>query len=302
MRGRVTSFLYHRIGGDTGSFLDRGGPIITPDELTRDLRFLAEDLRATFFTFEDLRNGHFPSSEEVGVNICFDDCFADNYSVGVPLLAQFGVRATFFQVTSLIDSQTLLWEHELYWHTRNSRASELFQTIAHEMLPAAHAASIGEWVSLIREETPPSLFEALLARVREACGETDEMGNAARKLYPRREQILEAVRLGHEIGSHGHRHHKRVNIDAETFERELRESSEVLESLLGRKAGAFSYPFNSHLVGDGSICSRYFEQAITVDKRRIEKHHNPFWLPRFTWPGPARNELRHRRWLLTGEI
>jgi len=269
MRGKVTAFLYHRVDDDH-AFLDRGGPSIAATELERDLRFL-QSLGARFFTFEDLRGGRFPTAGEIGAIVCFDDCFAGNYTIAAPLLERFGARGTFFQVTSLVDSDSLLWEHALYWHA----------------LPDTE---------FLREETTPAEIEAALPPPSEA------MSRLARELYPTSGQLREARRRGHEIASHGHRHYKRANIDDALFESELAASSAAIESILGERPGAFSYPFNSYRQGDDAICARYFAQAVTVDKRRIERDTNPLWLPRFTWPGPAKNALRQRRWLLTGTI
>jgi peptidoglycan/xylan/chitin deacetylase (PgdA/CDA1 family) len=268
MRGAVTCFLYHRVG-DGPSFLDRGGPAIAVAELERDLHIL-QSIGVTFMTFEDLRNGHFPAAREIGVIISFDDCLASNYTVAAPLLERAGARGTFFQITSLVDSKTLLWEHALYFH----------------------AARVPNLESL-REETAPDVLAPLL----------DEAGAVdAGDLYPTSAQLREARQRGHEIGSHGHRHYKRSNISDATFESELAASSSTLESILGEKPLAFSYPFNSYLPGDDAICARHFSQAVTVDKHRIDRDTNPLWLPRFTWPGPAKSALRQRRWLLTGRI
>jgi hypothetical protein len=41
------------------------------------------------------------------------------------------------------------------------------------------------------------------------------------------------------------------------------------------------------------VVERYGEITPETDFYRV---------PRFTWPGPAKNRLRQRRWLLTGVI
>lgn len=291
MRGKVTCFLYHRVG-DTSSFLDRGGSAISASELERDLQLLRE-LGSVFLTFADLRNGRFPAPDEIGVIICFDDCFAGNYTIGAPLLDRLGIRATFFQVTSLIDSDRLLWEHALYWHTRDAEHAARFAALARDFFKPAP-----DLVEFLRESVEPERLAPLLA----AADHSDEMPASARELYPTSEQLRQARRQGHEIGSHGHRHLKRANIDDETFESELAASSAAIETATGEKPRAFSYPFSSYRPGDHAICGRYFAQAATVDKRRIDRHTNPLWLPRYTWPGPSKNRLRQRRWLLTGTI
>src|ERR1041385_5963481 len=283
MRGKVTCLLYHRVGEPAGAFLARGGsPVITPREFARDLDLL-RGLGAMFMTFEDLRHGRFPNRDQIGVIISFDDCFASNYTIGLEVIERAGVKATFFQTTGLVDANELLWEHELYWHTRDDE----------------HAARFAASVEHLREEVAPEVLAPLLAAARD---DPAAMSEAARALYPTSDQLRAARRKGHEIGSHGHHHYKRVNISAETFESVLRTSAERLEAILGERAGAFSYPFNSYVDGDAAICARHFAQAVTVDKKRITRDSDPFSLPRFTWPGPSRNAMRQRRWILTGRI
>src|SRR5947207_10847783 len=214
MRGKVTCFLYHRVGEPTGDFLDRGGsPVITPRELERDLHLL-QSIGALFLTFEDLRNGRFPTSDQIGAIISFDDCFACNYTTGLDVIERAGARATLFQTTALVDADRLLWEHEIYWHTRDDAHAARFAALARERIGGERT----NWVEHLREDLGPDVVQPLLAAARD---DERAMSDAARALYPTSEQVRGARTRGHEIGSHGHQHFKRVNINAETFEAEL---------------------------------------------------------------------------------
>ena len=109
--------------------------------------------------------------------------------------------------------------------------------------------------------------------------------------------------LGHEIGCHGHQHLKRTTVSADVFRDDLVRSRDTLRDLLGTPPRAYSLPFSSHLPGDEEICRQEcFEIAATVERDRDIRLPLTFYLPRFTWPGPARNIFRQRRWLLTGTI
>ena len=95
----------------------------------------------------------------------------------------------------------------------------------------------------------------------------------------------------------------RVNISPSLFESDLSRSRELLTDILGEAPGSYSYPFSSHLEGDEDMCAKFFKMAaIVVQRERITKEMNSYRMPRFTWPGPARNWLRQRRWLLSGTI
>lgn len=304
MRGRITCLLYHRVDEpEADPFLTRGGsPVTRPEQLRRELGFL-QGLGVRFGTFEELRRGWFPAADEIGVIVSFDDCFRCNYANGLAVLDELGIRAVFFQTSGMVAGETLLWEHALYWYTRDTRRAERFAALVEEHRPGLASRRAGAGLAdHLRETAPGPVVEDLVERAGEVFGDREEVAAAATRIYPERSQVRRAREGGHEIGSHGHRHYKRANVDDATFEADLARSKVVLEDLLGSPPMAFSYPFNSYLPGDDAIVGRYFEQAITVDKRRIERGTDPLWLPRFTWPGPPRSRLRERRWLLTGWV
>lgn len=305
MRGRVTCLLYHRVG-EPGEhpFLDRGGsPIVAPDHLREELGFLVE-IGARFGTFRDLREGWFPAADEIGVIVSFDDGFRSNYTTGMEVLSDLGIPAVFFQTTGMLERPGLLWEHALYWRTRDAASRTRFAAFvngydASLVLPGLETRA---GVSRLRNGASSVRLEELLLAARETLGEEAKMAAAAVAVYPGPEHVRRARDTGHEIGSHGHRHYRRATIDEKTFETDLARSRAVLTELLGTPPRAYSYPFDSWLEDDDSIVSRHFDQAATVRGRRIERDTDPMWLPRFTWPGPAKNSLRLRRWLLRGTI
>lgn len=305
MRGRVTCLLYHRVD-EPGAhpFLDRGGsPVVAPGTLREELAFL-QDLGARFGTFGDLREGWFPADDEIGVIVSFDDGFRSNYTTGLRVLGDLGIPAVFFQTTGMLERPGLVWEHALYWRTRDAGSRSRFASFVNgydpSLVPPGLETRAG--VARLRAGASSVALERLLDAAEAALGETAEMAAAAVAAYPGPDHVRRARNAGHEIGSHGHRHYRRATIDAETFEADLVRSRAVLTDLLGEPPRAFSYPFDSRLEGDDAIVGRHFEQAATVAGRRIEPDADPLRLPRFTWPGSAPNALRRRRWLLTGSI
>lgn len=306
LNGRVICLLYHRVDEpENNRFLTSGGsPVISPHELEADLRLL-KSLGARFLTFGDLRQDIFPDNSEFGVIISFDDCFKDNYTNGLDVLESLGIKGVFFQATGMIGAYRLIWEHALYWLIRNAETAAAFTQLAHQTLggiPGLTQRAGAHLVEFMREELSPELIEKLLARAKETPGLEDELREAAQTIYAQPSQVKRAHDLGHEIGSHGHQHLKRRNIDDDTFESELARSVAVLTEINGVPPKAFSYPFNSYLSSDHKMCSKYFAQAATVNKDLIFRDSQQMWLPRFTWPGKTKNSKRQRRWLLTGKI
>jgi len=303
MRGRIACLVYHRVGETEDlSFLTRGGsPVIGARQLERDLAWLVR-VGARFGTFADLRNGWFPGPEEIGVIVSFDDGFRSNYEAGLEVLGRVGVPAVFFQTSGLVSARELLWEHALYWLTRDARTAARFAELVRRSCPEAREASGAALAAELRERVPGPRVEALLAEVRATIGDPAAERAAAERAYPSAEHVRRARDLGHEIASHGHAHYRRETIDDATFETDLVRSVRALSDLLGSPPAAYSYPYDSHRPGDDAIVGRHFRQAATVGRRPIECDTDPLWIPRFAWPGPPRNSLRERRWLLTGTI
>jgi peptidoglycan/xylan/chitin deacetylase (PgdA/CDA1 family) len=304
--GRVICLLYHRVdSASNNQFLSVGGsPVIPPADLENELRFLKTQ-GAMFLTFADLRKGIFPGPTEFGVIVSFDDCFLDNYTDGLEVLENLGIKGVFFQTTGMIEPQELIWEHTLYWLNRTDDVSRCFTRLAKKVLSEVRGVNNRQGIDLmtfLREDVDLSVVEHLLSSAQDELYSTEESREVAERIYPKTGHVRSAHQLGHEIGSHGHVHAKRRNIDDARFDSELAASARALANILGTGPKAFSYPFNSYETGDHKICLRYFEQAATVDKQCIERDTNPMWLPRFTWPGLTDSTFRRRRWLLTGAI
>jgi len=79
------------------------------------------------------------------------------------------------------------------------------------------------------------------------------------------------------------------------------ESKKQLTSI-GCPAQSFSFPFNQYREGDSDLAAKHFAYIATVNSGSVEHLNQATLLPRNTWPGKPKNELRRRRWLLTGRI
>jgi peptidoglycan/xylan/chitin deacetylase (PgdA/CDA1 family) len=211
----------------------------------------------------------------------------------------------FFQSTGMLDQNGLLWEHALYWLTRNEESAKQFESLAHDRLadiPEVRNSIGRQLVERLRENVQATRLQELLSHAMEVMDPDGRSRQVAEAIYPSRSDIVRAISAGHEIGSHGHQHYKRVNVTRDIFEADLRKSVDILKSLSGADPKAYSYPFNSYDAHDDEICARYFEQGCILDSARLTRQSPAMWLPRNPWYGPAKNRLRQRRWLLTGTL
>ncbi len=298
LRGQVLCLLYHRVDqAGRQPFLDAGGsPVVSPAGLERDVAFWV-GRGARFVTFRDLRDGRLPGVDEVGVAVCFDDGFADTYRQGLPVLERHGVAGTVFQITSIVGSRRLLWEHRLYRALFDGHAREPLLRRAREVLEDESLAE-----REILDHLRFRLGRAALASLLEEVGEIDGEAELAGAIYPDESTLRAAAGRGHEIGSHGHEHRARGTLSGDEFELELTRSRDELAAILGSPPEAYSHPFGEHEPDDPERLRCHYRQAAIVDPRPISQGDSPFELPRCSWPGPARNRLRWRRWLLTGRI
>jgi peptidoglycan/xylan/chitin deacetylase (PgdA/CDA1 family) len=308
-RGRVACLVYHRVvtpSNDTYSFMTRGGvPAIDPDELASDLAYLKSN-GALFLTFDDLRAGHFPSDREWGVIASFDDCLYDNYTQGLDVLSTFGIKAVFFQTSGLVDRQELIWEHRLYWYSRNEELGGRLLKHANEVLTEKGLPLIAhqnDVVHTMRDQIAFAVTADILERASADAALNDPTPQLPGRLYPTSDQVRGARRAGHEIGCHGHLHLKRANIPVALFRSDLERSKAALADILGEVPASYSFPFSSFSPSDTEIARTLFDVVATVERTRVmERPDDRVLAPRFTWPGPAKNGFRKRRWLLAGTI
>ena len=303
LNGKVLCLLYHRVDHPGRvPFLDRFGvPPIPPRTLLNELSFLKKQ-GAHFLTFSDLRHGYFPRRNQFGVIVSFDDCLRDMYTSATGVLEGLEICGVLFQSTALIDAPSLIWEHSLYWHAHDPEFAQSLETLAHERLPASRGLVGDALVAHLRQAEPMAAVEELLAEATARAGAGEELARLARELYPSAVDLQATRRAGHEIGSHGHHHYPRQCLDHEAFEAELIRSRQEIERVMGKAPRAFSYPFNSYQSGDAELCSRHYVQVATVDAQPITLDTPSLAIPRFTWPGPLRNQLHFRRWLWTGHL
>ncbi len=275
-------------------------------ELRRDLECLL-GLGGQFLTLEDLRAGAQPAPDAPNFVISFDDGFRDTYENGIGVLDELGIKGVVFQIAELIDAVELNWEHALYWYAFQPHTRESFGAALKECLDSAgvqHMSRTDDMRAIVvaaRDTLPVEQLAGVIGSFRRQTGDAEARARLAGELYPRAGTLRAAREGGHEVGSHGLRHVARSFLDRETFLRDVTEASALIERAAGTKPEAYAYPFGSHESGDEALLADIHRQAVITDPGPLDPSH-PYTLRRCPWPGPARNELRRRRWLLTGSI
>ena len=117
-RGRGVILLYHRVG-DANT--DAWNLTVTPRRFEEHLQLLSSEFRPLPLTelAQGARRGSLPAR---AVGVSFDDGYADNLNVAVPLLMNWHVPATVFVATGFVMKGHPFWWEELRADSARSRA------------------------------------------------------------------------------------------------------------------------------------------------------------------------------------
>lgn len=289
---RLLVLTYHRV-------LERPDPL-RPDEMTvtafeRQMRVLRRwfDVLPLQEAWERTCNGTLPRR---AVAITFDDGYADNCELALPVLARHGLTATFFVATAFLDGGRM-WNDTIIETLRaapprldlrdlDAGVLELHDFAARR---TAAAALIRAWKHLAPAERAGRV-EGLVERAG-VRPPTD--------LMMRSSQVRELARAGMTIGAHTLTHPILLKIADADAEREMRGSKAALEALIGGRVGLFAYP-NGRLGDDYDLRHAQiaraagFALAVSTDPGSAGPDSDPFRLPRFgPWPeAPWRFGLR----------
>lgn len=182
------------------------------------------------------------------VVVTFDDAYLDNLTVAAPILARYGIPATWYLPTGLIDRGENPWIDRLYtaWATRTQNRLSL---------------KIGDW-DLADAEGGVGAYQALTQALIEAnYGERERlMTEAIEQLQPTQtpprlllswDQIRTAVRQfpNLEMGLHGSKHIDLGHFSPQEVRSEIEGCIADYRRELGQEPVHFAFPYNRHSAG-----------------------------------------------------
>lgn len=219
--------------------------------------------------------------------ITFDDGYADNAELALPILRHHGLTATFFVATGFLDGGRM-WNDTIIETLRGARAPLDLRDLDGGMLETDDVSDRARTVlAVIRawKHLPP---HARQRRV-EALVERAQL-EPPRDLMMRSEQVKQLARSGMDIGAHTVTHPILRKITDAEAAAEMSRSRATLESLTGAPVSMFAYP-NGRLGDDyearhAEIAKRTgFELAVSTNAGTARRESDAFQLPRFgPWP------------------
>lgn len=242
-----------------------------------------------------LRKGILPPR---ALSITFDDGYADNAAIALPILRRHHLPATFFVATGFLDGG-LMWNDAVIECVRRCELPvvDLVSFGLGELAldtPAQRRDVIEALLPRVKYQTLDER-EALLARLHTACGAP----TLPRTLMMSSAQVSELAAAGMEIGAHTVRHPILACETLEAVEREIADSRERLRGLSDQPVDSFAFP-NGQPGKDYRpehvqlLRSLGFRCAVSTRRGIAARDDDPLQLPRFTpWDrAPLRWSMR----------
>jgi len=240
-----------------------------------------------------LRNGTLPPRAAC---ITFDDGYADNAEIALPILHAHGLSACFFIASAYLDGGRM-WNDDVIEYVRQARGTELTLpgpdgfdglkklTIA---TPRDKVAAIGALLSALKYQ-PAARRQALVAAIAPA---------ATPRLMMRSDQVVALHRAGMEIGAHTASHPILASVPDAAARADIVAGRAALEALIDAPVRLFAYP-NGKPGRDydarhtAMAAALGFDAAVSTLPGVARAGADLFQLPRFTpW-----DRTRLRFWL-----
>lgn len=242
-----------------------------------------------------LRSGRLPRRAAC---ITFDDGYADNATVALPLLRERGMHATFFIAAGFIDGGRM-WNDTVIESVRRTPLAVLDATFAGiaelactDMEQKRHAA---EFLVGALKYLPIHERAELVNRIAR-----DSRAQLPQDLMMSSRQVRELHSAGMELGAHTVNHPILATLPAAAARAEIASGRDMLEGMAGGRAALFAYPngkpgqdyLPEHVA---MVQALGFDGAFTTAWGRDSA--DPYQLPRFTpWDlSPRRFALRLAR-------
>lgn len=295
-RARLSVVVFHRVHAE-------GDPLLPDEPDARRFDDVCRWLKTWFCVLpldqaaRQLRLGTLP---ERALSITFDDGYADNHDVALPILQRHGLTATFFIATGFLDGGCMFNDHviEAVRHTRR----EVVDPVGGAQEPLSlrtlqdRRAAIPRLLHALKY-LPPAQRQAAVARLGEALGVPPPCAPMMRS-----HQVRALRRAGMQIGAHTVTHPILAGLDRAIVVQEIEDSRRTLQHLTGAPVTTFAYP-NGRPGTDYSpqnveiVRQLGFTAAVTTAWGSARADSDPFQIPRFTpWD---RSRLRFGARLLT---
>jgi len=218
--------------------------------------------------------------------ITFDDGYADNADVALPILQRYGLRATFFVSTGFLDGGRM-WNDSVIECVRSCSHGQvdlgLFGLERFSLTTPAERTTVIDLLLPHIKYMDLSGREEAISSLQKMCG----VAALPEDLMMASDQVRDLYRSRMEIGAHTVSHPILTSITRPEAEREIREGKCGLESIINAPVDVFAYPNGkpdqdydySHVAMVKEIG---FRGAVCTAPGVAQSSDDVFQLPRFT--------------------
>lgn len=282
VKPRLSILIFHRVHAETDNIFPHE---IDAVRFERLMHFVSRCFRVISLgeAINHLTLGQLPSRAMV---ISFDDGYADNAEVALPILQRFGLTASFFVSSGFLDGG-LMWNDSVIESLRACRHSEIdLGLFGLERLSLRGASekrlAITSLLAHIKYLNLAERAEAI-NKLQDLCG----VKNLPINLMMSSAQVREMHQAGMEIGAHTVRHPILTTLTFAEAEYEIAEGRNQLQSIIDAPVDLFAYP-NGKPGSDydhthASIVKNLgFRGAVSTAPGAVLPGHDLYQLPRYT--------------------
>lgn len=292
-RARLSILIYHRVLRKTDPLFPFEVDAQRFEAQMKTLRSLFNILPLSEAVFR-IKHGSLPARSAC---VTFDDGYADNAEVALPILQRLHIPATFFIAHGFLDGGIMF----------NDRVIEIIRNFSQPMLDLGPLGL--EPLPMTSFEQKRTAISTILSQLKYASLEKREglVVDIERiasitpdvSLMMRSEQVRELHNAGMEIGGHTVNHPILASMDLASSETEIIRNRDRLQEITDNPVKLFAYPngkphtdYNADHVA--LVKKLGFDAAVSTGLGVSSQHSDCFQLPRFTpWDtSPTRFSLR----------
>jgi peptidoglycan/xylan/chitin deacetylase (PgdA/CDA1 family) len=282
--------MYHRIADET---FDPWGLSVIPSRFAEQIAWLRK--RRQILSLDEFANRHRTKTlPETALALTFDDGYACTAITAAPILKTMSIPATVFIAPDLIDTGREFWWDDLQRIILSREVASL--SLDGEVVElgerrgaddvwrpsqppstARQRAFVQMWTTL--KNMRPDRIERTMESLRQQASINSEPRETHRLMNARQVRALDKATIS--FGSHSLSHASLTSLPYSEMERHIRQSAARCETVTGRRAQTFAYPFGDHDAECEKVVEKTgFASACTTEQAAVTENVSPFAFPR----------------------
>ena len=284
LRGGLSILIFHRVRPQADAVWSGGPSAARFDQLLSWVSALFNVLPLDE-AIDMLQAGRLPAR---AMAITFDDGYADNCNIALPLLQRHRMNATFFVASDFIDGGRM-WNDSIVEFVRRAVGSELDLAAlglgCHSLAgDAARRATISRLLREVKYLTPEQRSNVVQQLEARAAAAGTRLPS---DLMMTTDQLRALRRAGMLIGGHTRHHPILAKLDDAGAREEICGGKQRLEAMLGEPVKLFAYPNGrpgqDYVARDAALVrAAGYRAAVTTAPGMARQGADVFQLPRFT--------------------